>query len=127
MRNRSVKVALVCLFAIGAMLMSCAKAPPTQTGNCRAPQLELANVQLLGCWIDGNHLLEVGNATATPIPKGTTISFTAKLVNAGTYCGTVTSSEPIPPHLFIAFTGQPLFDDQAPCQAWRQVPPVLTQ
>jgi hypothetical protein len=89
--------------------------------------IELTDVQPLGCFIYGNHLLGVGNASATPIPKGTTVSFTAKLVNAGTYCATVQVPEPIPPHLFVVIIGQPLFDDQAPCQAWRQVPPVLTQ
>ena len=126
MRNRSLRAVLVCFLFISAI--SCAKAPSTaQIGKCRPPLLELANVQLLGCYIDGYHLLGVGNASATPIPKGTTVSFTAKLVNAGTYCATVQLPEPIPPHLFVTIIGQPLFDDQAPCQAWRQVPPVLTQ
>src|SRR5260370_32780010 len=127
MRNRSLLRAVFVSFLIISAI-SCAKARSTaQTGNCHAPRLELANVQLLGCYIDGYHLLGVGNASATPIPTGTTVSFTAKLVNAGTYCATVITPEPIPPHLFITITGQPLFDDQAPCQAWRQVPPVLTQ
>jgi hypothetical protein len=89
--------------------------------------IELTDVQPLGCFIYGDHSLGVGNASATPIPKGTTVSFTAKLVNAGTYCATVQVPEPIPPHLFVVIIGQPLFDDQAPCQAWRHVPPVLTQ
>src|SRR2546423_1115232 len=126
MRNRSLRAVLVSFFAIGAM--SCAQAPPTaQTGKCRPPLIELADVQPLGCYIYGNHFLGVGNPSATTIPKGTPVSFTAKLVNAGAYCATVPAPGPIPPHLFVIITGQPLFDDQAPCQAWRQVPPVFTQ
>jgi hypothetical protein len=123
MRNRSLRAVLVCFVVISAM--SCAKAPPTaQTGKCRPTMLELANVQPLGCYIYGDHTLGVGNASATAIPKGTPVSFTAKLVNAGAYCATVPVPQDIPPHLFVPILGQPLFDDQAPCQAWREVPLV---
>ncbi len=126
MRNLSATSILACLIAITAV--SCAQTPPSpQTTRSCPPLFQLANVQPLGCHVDGNHLLGVGNASAIAIPKGTLISFAAKLVNAGTYCATVPAPEPIAPHLFVVITGQPLFDDQSPCQAWRQVPPVLTQ
>ena len=126
MQNPSVTAALVCFVAITAV--SCAHTPPTaQTRRFCPPLFQLAAVQPLGCYIYGNHLLGVGNPSAITIPKGTPFSFAAKLVNAGAYCATVPAPEPIPPHLFVVITGQPLFDDQAPCQASREVPPVLTQ
>lgn len=119
MQKPSVTVALVCFFAITAA--SCA-----QTKRSCPPLLQLeASIQPLGCYIYGNYLLGVGNPSAIAIPKGTPISFAAKLVNAGAYCATVPAPEPIPPHLFVVITGQPLFDNQAPCQAWREVPPVF--
>ena len=41
----------------------------------------------LTCWIDNNHMLNVGSAHA--MRKGTQIYFTAKLENAGTYARTL--------------------------------------
>lgn len=122
MRIRSLRAVLFYFVVIGAM--SC-KAPETaQIGKCSPVKLELANVQPLGCFIYGDHTLGVGNASATAIPKGTPVSFAAKLVNAGTYCATVRVPQDIPPHLYVQIPGQPLFDGQAPCQAWWQVPLV---
>ena len=126
MQKQSVSVALVCLSAITAA--SCAHT--SQTARIRRfcpPFFQLETIQPLGCYIYPDHLLGVGNPSAVAIPKGTPVSFSAKLVNAGAYCATVPAPEPIPPHLFVVITGQPLFDEQAPCQAWREVPPVLTQ
>jgi hypothetical protein len=126
MQKPSVTVALVCFFAITAA--SCAQTPQTaQFGRSCPPLFQLEAIHLLGCYVDGNHLLGVGNASATAIPKGTLVSFAAKLVNAGAYCATVPAPEPIPPHLFVTITGQPLFDNQAPCQAWWEAPPVVKQ
>lgn len=77
---------------------------------------------------NGYYQLEVGNASAIAIPKGTPISFVAKLVNAGAYCATVSAREPIPPHLFVVITTPPpVLDNQAPCQAWHKLPPVFEQ
>ena len=123
MQKPSIRVALVCSFAI--TVASCAQIP--QTGRICPPLFQLEITQPLACYVYSNHLLAVGNPSAIAIPKGTPVSFTAKLVNAGAYCATVPAPQPIPPHLFVVITGQPLFDDQAPCQAWREVPPVFTQ
>jgi hypothetical protein len=121
MQKPYVTVALVCFFAITAA--SCA-----QTSRFCPPLLQLAaSIQPLGCYIYDNNLLGVGNPSAIAIPKGTPVSFAAKLVNAGAYCASVPAPEPIPPHLFVVITGQPLFDNQAPCQAWREVPPVFKE
>jgi hypothetical protein len=126
MQKRSVTAALACFFAVTAA--SCAQTSQTaQTSRFCPPLFQLKAIQPLGCYIYGNHLLGVGNPSAIAIPKGTPVSFAAKLVNAGPYCATVPAPEPIPPHLFVVITGQPLFDDQAPCQAWREVAPVFTQ
>ena len=128
MQKSSVIVAVVCCFAITAA--SCMPTPQTAdtTQTIKfCPPLLVLGVRPLGCFVFDNHLLGVGNPSATAIPKGTPVSFVAKLVNAGAYCATVPTPEPIPPHLFVVITGQPLFDDQTPCQAWREVPPVLTQ
>jgi len=70
----------------------------------------------------------LGGPTATTIPKGTAVSFAARLLNGGAYCTTVPAPEPILPHLFVVITGlygPPLFDDQAPCQAWRETTPEV--
>jgi hypothetical protein len=95
----------------------------------------MANAQTLACFVDQDHLLWVGNPSANPIPQGTELSLSAmrletngNCANPLAYCATVPAPEPIPQHLFIRVLGyQPIFDDQAPCQAWREVPPVLTQ
>jgi hypothetical protein len=124
MRKLSTAVAVGCCFTISAA--SCKQTPPpAQTGKLCPPLIELASIKPLACLVYGNHLLGVGNASKDAIPKGTPITFAAKLVNAGAYCATVPAPEPIPPHLFVVITGQPLFDDQAPCQAWQEVPPVV--
>ena len=124
MSNPSVADALVCFLAITAA--SCAQTQPPRTARDCPRLLKLEDSQPLGCHIYGNHLLGVGNASPVAIPKGTPVSFEAKLVNAGVYCATVPVQEDIPPHLFVVVaTGLPLFDDQAPCQAWLEGPPVL--
>jgi hypothetical protein len=123
---RNFTAVVVCLLAVTGG--SC-RQTPSATRNTRScpPMFRLADMQPLACWIDDNYLLEIGNASATAIPAGTSVSFVAKLVNAGAYCSAVRTTEPIPPHLGIVITGQPLFDNQATCQAWREVPPVVKQ
>jgi len=102
-------------------------------GRSCPPVVALATTEPLACYVDADHQLQVGNAGQSPIPQGTVISFAARRTNPDctpgpfAYCASVTLAEPIPPHLFLAITGQPPFDDQAPCQAWRDVPPVATQ
>lgn len=128
MRKRAVTVALGCFVAIAAAA-SCAQTPqtPQPTGRC-PPLLDLAAFRPIGCHVYPNHFLAVGNPTATTIPKGTAVSFAAKLLNGDAYCTTVPAPEPIPPHLFVVITGlygPPLFDDQAPCQAWREATPEV--
>ena len=122
MYKSSGAVALLCCFAITA---SCEPAPQTpQIVKFCPPSV---NLQPLSCGVTNNYLVAVGNPNRFAIPKGTPISFEAKLVNAGAYCTTVPAPEPIPAHLAIDIRGQPLFDNQAPCQAWQEVPPVFTQ
>jgi hypothetical protein len=99
-------------------------ARPPSSGNCPPMNRFLANTRSIGCSIDNNHLIQIGNPTGVAIPKGTPLSFTAKLENAGLYCATVPAPSAVPPHLFVTITGQPLFDQQGPCDAWWS-PPLL--
>ena len=122
---------------IAITIMACRQAEPASQhaslGRSCPPVVALATTQPLACYVDAAHQLQVGNAGPSPIPQGTTISFAARRTNPDctpgpfAYCASVALAEPIPPHLFVAITGQPPFDDQAPCQAWRDVPPVATQ
>ena len=97
------------------------------------PVVALATTEPLACYVDADHQLQVGNAGPGAIPQGTIISFAARRANPDctpgpfAYCASVALAEPIPPHLFVAIPGQPPFDDQAPCQAWRDVTPVAIQ
>src|ERR1700730_8841345 len=96
MQKSSVIVAVVCCFAITAA--SCMPTPQTAdtTQTIKfCPPLLVLGVRPLGCFVFDNHLLGVGNPSATAIPKGTPVSFVAKLVNAGAYCATVPTPEPI--------------------------------
>jgi hypothetical protein len=130
MQKSSVTVALVSCFAITEA--SCTPTPQTaqttQISRACPPLFQLADIQPLACYVNRYYQLEVGNASAIAIPKGTPISFVAKLANAGAYCATAPAREPIPPHLFVVITTPPpILDNQAPCQAWRKVPPVFEQ
>jgi hypothetical protein len=127
MRKPSVAGILACLFAMTAASCDRAEQTAQRTRSCPPLLLSLATIQLLGCVVDDNHLLEIGNPSPPAIPEDTPISFVAKLANAGPYCATVRAPTPIPPHLFVPIPGQPLFDNQAPCQAWREAPPVSKQ
>ena len=128
MSKTFVVTSLVCCLALAAASWAqSAQTPPAQNLKIQKfcpPLIQLGNVEPIACFVDNNHLIGFGNPTKFAIPKGTQVSFVAKLVNAGPYCATVVLREPIPPHLFVFITGQPLFDNQAPCQAWRNVPPV---
>ena len=77
----------------------------------------------LVCWIDGYFLLNVGSVTR--VRKGTPISFIAKLANAGLYARTIPLPRDIPPHLFVTFTGLPVFERNSECEAWWIRRPVL--
>ena len=133
--------ALVGLFvvAVSACVPATQTTPAPQTQSASGlrqcpPILQLASLRPLACMVSSNHLLGVGVATPPAVPAGTQISFIAKLFNQGpncgdpgSFCGSVTLKEPIQVHLFTTITGQPLFDAQSPCQAWQEVPPVVTQ
>jgi hypothetical protein len=132
MQKSSVNITAACCLAI--VVASCTRNQTSQTTQTTEltltnrscpPFVQLASIQPLGCYIDNNHFLGVGNPRPPAIPRGTIIFFTAKLENAGAFCASVPAPRPIPPHLFIAIGGQPLFDNDAPCQAWLQTPPVL--
>ena len=111
---------------IRASKVGAATAIAAQRRSC-PPLIQLGAVQPLACYVY-DHQLRVGNRSKITIPKGTPVTFTAKLENAGAYCATVLTREPIPPHLYGgAISGQPLFDNQAPCQAWQAWPTVFTQ
>ena len=87
--------------------------------------MELAAIRPLTCFVDSYHRVQVGNASAEAIPEGAHVSFIARLETGGLYCTTVTLPKPILPHLFEVITNQRVFDDGAPCQAWREVTPVV--
>lgn len=118
---------LVCCLAIAAS--PCTKAPQTQQGTkpCPPPppNAQLVTIQQLTCFVDIDHRLNVGNPSGSAIPKGTPVFFTAKLENADLYCSKVPAPEPIPPHLSISIPGQPVFDHNARCQAWLELPRVF--
>jgi hypothetical protein len=124
MKNASVTVAMACCFVLSAA--SCAQTRQiSPVDKMCPPLLELGAIELLACWVNNNHKAEIGNASNSEIPKGTVISFTAKLENAGPHCSSVPAPRPIPAHLSITIDGQPVLDDQAPCQAWREATPVI--
>src|ERR1044071_2063808 len=140
MQRVSITAVLACLFSVGVAGCSAAgQNAPVQPGpgavnlGC-PPVFQLADMVPVVCFISSGHLLQLGNASATPIPSGTVVSFVARLQNVGPqcdivgpFCGSVTLREPIPQHLSVTITGQPPLDNMAPCQAWRRVPPVATQ
>jgi hypothetical protein len=117
MRKACVTAGLGCILSIAALSLAEARV----TG---APVAQIGKRISLACFIDNNHLLNVGNATPPAIPRGTPISFTAKLENAGSYSSTVPAPKDIPPHLFVTFTSLPVFDSAATCLAWRITMPV---
>lgn len=139
MQRASITAVLVGFLSVG--VISCAPTvqnAPAQQGpgagikpSC-PPVFQLANMQPLTCGVQPSHLLEIGNASSTAVPSGTVVSYMAMRLSsqcdkAGRYCGSVALREPIPQHLSVVITGQPPFDDMFPCQAWWEVPPVLTQ
>ena len=141
MQRVSITAVLACLLSVG--MAGCSPAvqnAPVQPGpgghvnlGC-PPVFQLANMVPVVCFISSGHLLQLGNASAAPIPSGTEVSFVARLQNVGPqcdivgpFCGSVTLRAPIQPHLSVTITGEPPFDNMAPCQAWRKVPPVATQ
>jgi len=114
----------VASLSIAMSLMSCA---PSALVGLGCPPPPIVSVKELACLVNNDHQVQVGNSGPPAIPNGTIVTFTAKLENAGNHCATVKISKPVPPHLFITITGQPLFDGSAPCKAWRKVELVNTQ
>ena len=141
MQRASITVVSACLVSVGAA--GCAPAvqnaqvqggPGGQVNLGCPPVFQLANMVPVVCFVSSNHSLQLGNASANPIPSGTAVSFVARLANLGPqcdivapFCGSITLRQPIPPHLSVTISGQPQFDSMAPCQAWRNEPPVATQ
>jgi hypothetical protein len=124
MKNAPVILARACCFVLGATSCGQTRQIPPVDKMC-PPLLELGAIEPLTCWVNTNHQVEIGNASKSEIPKGTLISFAAKLENAGPRCTSVPAPSPIPAHLSITIGGQPVFDDQAPCQAWREATPAI--
>jgi hypothetical protein len=109
----------------GSQTASSAGPCPPSGENCPPMDRFITNTRSLGCFINGYHMIEIGNPTGVAIPKGTPLSFTAKLMNAGLHCATVSAPRDVPPHLFVPITGQPLLDQQGPCDAWWSPPLVV--
>jgi hypothetical protein len=113
-------------FCIATAIVSCASQARIKRDGC-APSDHFVNVQNLVCTVTHDHLLQIGSARPPVIPEGTSITYIAKLANAGNHCATIKIREPIPPHLNIVITGQPVFEAGSVCKAWRKLPPVLEQ
>jgi hypothetical protein len=81
-----------------------------QAREVRAPggTFELERKISLDCYIDNNHMLNVGSVHA--IRKGTRIWFVAKLENAGRYTRSILLPSDIPPHLYVTIFNLPLLD-----------------
>jgi hypothetical protein len=109
----------VCLALLALLVV-----PGSGQARVIKPLIGVLNQRMpLTCWIDNNHMLNVGSAYA--LRKGTRIYFTAKLENAGTYARTLPLPHDIPAHLSVRFTGLPLFDINADCEAWWYRRPVV--
>jgi hypothetical protein len=107
--------------ALGATLAGEAKAMPypvpPQVAETKRP---------LACWVDEFYRLDVGSAYA--LPKGTPISFKAKLAEYpySHYDRTIPLPEDIIAHLWVTLSRPPYIPKLAGyCEAWWVQPPVV--
>jgi hypothetical protein len=112
-------LALACLCTIGTT--SCSY---SQASRCPPASRYVANTRSLACWISTDHVISVGTGGSFPIPKGTQVSFLAKLADGRLYCWTEPTPEVIPPHLSIDIYESFTFDTKGACDAWWS-PPLI--